>query len=426
MILDGGYPLCLDFSARRALVKETAGRYRSVAKKQKTAILDEFVTNTDLNRHYAARLLKNWGRRVPGRSPTGQSLVFEAIPPRRRKRPAKYAAIIGHLEWLYRVADYICSRRLYVFIHDNLPGIMRRGERKLSKKELTLLMGISASSIDRHLKSLRRKNKLKSGSHTKPGTLLKNQIPIRHHGEWPKLPGYLEADLVSHDGGDAGGQFNHTLNLTDIQTTWTHLVALLNKAHHWVIEGLDQARAKLPFPVLGFDSDNGGEFINHAMIKYCGTAIEFTRSRSNRKNDNCYVEQKNSSVVRKIVGYDRLDSEDSFQGLKRLYGIVNQYTNHFQPTRKLIEKIRVGNRTQKRYDNPQTPYRRVLTCPEVDPEVKEKLRQEHEFLSPVRLHLEMERLQGMLIKLARKRGKDVFNRIQHVSTSYESPPAPPS
>lgn len=414
---NGRFTMCLSLSERRPVIRETADLYRKAIKKEKMLILDEFIKMTEhgtkecpkyYDRHYAAWLLRNYNRKVWSITPDGKRVHFVAqAVTHQRKRKAKYALLVPLLKWFWHISDFISSRRMKVFIQDTLPGIIKRNEykRKITKREKRLLLSISASSIDRHLRVYRKKHQLKGRSHTKPGSLLKHQIPIRYHGDWPNLPGYIEADLVAHDGGNASGQFNQTLTLHDVHTTWTHLVALLNKAHRWVMKGLDNARRQLPFDMHGFDSDCGGEFINYDMVDYFkNIGVHFTHARTGRKNDNCYVEQKNCSVVRKFVGYDRLDSERSYQVLKRLYKAVNLYVNHFQATDKLIEKTRIGSRTKKIYGDLMTPYTRVLNCPEINDKVKKDLRELHESLSPVVLHNEIERCQGILFRLAQQRG----------------------
>lgn len=408
--------MCLTLRERRPLIRETAVRYRKATKKEKKSVLDEFIKASEhgtsenpkyYNRHYAACLLRNYDRIVSTIDSDGKPIQYEAklaVIPRKRKK--KYARIVPILKWYWKIADYISSRRLKVFILDTLPEIIKRNEyaRKITKNEQRLLMSISPSSIDRHLCAYKNKHRIKGVSHTKAGSLLKHKIPIRHHGDWPSLPGFLEIDLVAHDGGNSSGDFNQTLTLHDIETTWTHLYALQNKAHRWIKESLKKARNELPFDICGIDSDCGAEFINYAMFNYCkDNHIEFTRTRPGRKNDNCYVEQKNWSVVRKFTGYDRFDSEKSWQLLKQFYKVVNLYTNHFQPTRKLIEKIRIGSRTRKNYDTPKTPYVRVLECPEISEEAKERLKKNHVDLSPVILHNEIEKIQTKLFKMARQR-----------------------
>jgi hypothetical protein len=259
---------------------------------------------------------------------------------------------------------------------------------------------MSAATIDRLLRPERKKYELKGRSRTKPGTLLKHQIPIRTFSEWNEnKPGFVEIDLVSHDGGVAAGDFCQTLDVTDISTTWTETAAVRNKAQVHVFAALKQLRGNLPFSLLGIDSDNGSEFINAELERYCRKQeITFTRSRPYRKNDNCFVEQKNYSVVRRAVGYARYDTEEQLALLNQLYGYLRLYTNFFMPSMKLVSKERCGSQVKKRYDQAQTPYRRVMAAPEISEGKKRKLQMQYETLNPADLKRKIERLQSKLGK----------------------------
>ena len=250
------------------------------------------------------------------------------------------------------------------------------------------------------LRSERKKYELKGRSHTKPGTLLKHQIPIRTFSEWDEdRPGFGELDLVGHDGGVAAGDFCQTLDLTDIATTWTETEAVRNKAAVHVFAAIQEVKIRLPFDLLGIDSDNGSEFINTNLENYCRTEeITFTRSRPYRKNDNCYVEQKNWSVVRRAVGYARFDTDEQLDLLNELYRHLRLYTNYFMPSMKLIERTRIGSQVRKKYDSAQTPYRRVLASPHISDEVKQNLRTQYEILNPAELKRRIGRLQSKLDK----------------------------
>jgi hypothetical protein len=192
------------------------------------------------------------------------------------------------------------------------------GEISLNDDIREKLLKMSASTIDRMLSGERKKHRLRGRLNTQPGTLLKHQTPIRTFSVWDEgKPGFMEIDLVGHDGGDGRGEFMQTLDVTDVHTTWTETQAVKNKAQVWVFEALKDIRERLLFEVLGIDSDNGSEFINHELYRYCEQeGITFTRSRSYRKNDNCFVEQKNYSIVRRAVGYFRYDTEEEFEGSK--------------------------------------------------------------------------------------------------------------
>jgi hypothetical protein len=231
--------------------------------------------------------------------------------------------------------------------------------------------------------------------------LLKSQIPIRTFSEWnDRRPGFVEIDLVGHDGGDPKGEFIQTLDVTDVCTGWTETQAVKNKAQIWVFQALQEIRGHLPFELMGIDSDNGSEFINHHLLRFCTEGkITFTRARSYRKNDNCFVEQENYSIVRRAVGYLRYDTREELIILNELYGYLRLYTNFFQPVMKLIEKTRQGSRVTKRYDKPRTPYQRVLDSPYVPADRKEQLRKQYATLNPADLKRKITKLQNKLLKM---------------------------
>jgi len=260
---------------------------------------------------------------------------------------------------------------------------------------------MSAATIDRLLKVDRRRIDLKRRSGTKPGSLLKHQIPVRTFADWDEeIPGFLEIDLVAHNGGNPRGEFAQTLDITDIHSAWTETRAVRNKAQVWVFEALMDISRGLPFPIKGIDSDNGSEFINAHLVRYCDEKeISFTRSRPSRKNDNCFVEQKNYSVVRKTIGYARHDTAEELALLNEIYGHLRRYTNFFQPTMKLTRKIRTGSKVKKVYDQPKTPYQRLMDCPDITQAAKDKLKREYETINPAVLKRTLTRLVDQLFEL---------------------------
>jgi hypothetical protein len=303
---------------------------------------------------------------------------------------------------LWRIMDYICGKRLQPILPELVAVLERHNEFSCDRQTRAKLLRISAATIDRLLKPARRQHQLRGRSGTKPGTLLKKQIPIRTFAEWDEQqPGFVEIDLVGHDGGVVAGDYCQTLDLTDVATTWTETQAVPNKAQTWVFEALKTLRKNLPFPLLGLDSDNGSEFINNHLSAYCQREkLSFTRSRPYRKNDNCFVEQKNYSVVRRAVGYQRYDTQAQLQLLNQLYASLRLYTNFFQPTMKLQSKERVGSKVTKHYDRAQTPYQRVLAVPQIAKARKELLRVKYESLNPAALKRQISRLQDRLLKTA--------------------------
>ena len=276
------------------------------------------------------------------------------------------------------------------------------GEIDLTEKVREKLLNISASTIDRLLKPEKDKFRLGKGrSGTKPGTLLKHSIPIRTFADWDDVvPGFTEVDLVGHDGGNNSGDFIQSLNFVDIATCWDETAACINKAQVHVFKAIKIVSARFPFDVLGIDSDNGSEFINAHLLSYCAeNEITFTRSRPYKKNDSCFVEQKNYSVVRRNVGYSRYDTEEELNLLNKLYIYLGHYTNYFQPVVKLQSKTRTGSKVTKKYDIARTPFRRVLASKYTGDKIKKELKVQYDSLNPADLKRKISKLQDKLLKL---------------------------
>lgn len=391
----------LTMKERRTVTKALAAQYRRASKKGKGEILEQFVEAAGYNRVYAAQVLRGHGRRVqvaPGVVLEGSTRAKKKSRPR---KPTYGPEVVKALKKVWKTMDFICGKRLAPLLPEVVPCLVRHGELRVSQSVRDKLIGMSAATIDRLLEPERRKAALKGRGRTKPGTLLKHQIPVRTFADWNEMkPGFVEIDLVAHDGGSSHGEYCQILDATDVCTGWSEQLAVPTKAQCWVFEAIKDMRARLPFDLLGLDSDNGGEFINHQLVKYCKQeGITFTRSRACKKNDNCYVEQKNWSIVRRFSGYGRYEGDEACQGLNELYAVVRDYVNFFMPSMKLIEKVRDGARVTKRYDKAQTPYQRVLASPHVSPAVKRRLRRRYATLNPAELKREIDRLQKRLLKL---------------------------
>lgn len=400
----------LTMKERQALVRETARRYQLAPKKQKSAILDEFVKMTRYHRVYAGVVLKNHGRRVKG-TPFDTSLMGDIRAKPHGKRPKRYDdQVLTALKSIWEIMDYLCGKRLMPALAEVIPRLEKFGEITLDPETRGKLLSISASTIDRLLAPEKKVPGLKGRSFTKPGTLLKHQIPIKTFADWDQTqPGFVEIDLVGHEGGNSSGDFLQSLDVTDVCTGWTEVQAVRNKARVWVFEALCSIRKRMPFPLLGIDSDNGGEFINEHLFQYCvDNELTFTRGRSSRKNDNCYVEQKNYSVVRYAVGYARYDTEEELTVLNQLYQVLRLYANFFQPVMKLREKIRDGAHVIKKYGKAQTPFQRVLDCAYIDQRDKEALRQQYEILNPAELKRTITALQKQLTCMVREKIEPKF------------------
>ena len=387
----------LSMKERQLFTKVLADKYRRATKGKKKAMLDQLVEDAGYNRHYAAWLLRNHGRRVQVRA----GLVVEGsarVRPTRTGKCTYGEEVRAALEKLWVMFDYVCGKRLAAILPEVVPKLVALKELRVKKSVQRQLLIISASTIDRLLKPLRDKHTFKCRSRTKPGTLLKHQIPIRTFADWDDVrPGFFEMDLVGHDGGKASGDYCFTLNLTDVATGWCELAAVPNKARIWVFEAIKAIRARLPFEILGLDSDNGGEFINEHLKAYCEAEhITFTRSRPYRKNDNCYVEQKNFSVARRCAGYARYDTAQACELLNELYRCLRDYNNFFMPSAKLREKTREGARVTRHHHTPKTPYKQLLENSSVPEAVKTKLTRYYDTLNPAELARRMDTLRNKL------------------------------
>lgn len=355
---------------KRIYLGAIRGRYRKAKRADKGKILDEFCSVCGYQRKYAIRLL--------GSKP--------AISPRRPGRPSPYnqPALLTALRRIWLATDQMCSRRLVAAMPLWLPhyeahfGVLDPSLR-------LMLTGISPASIDRLLKPIRVQHP-KGLSGTKPGTLLKNQIPIRTMHWDITLPGFMEADTVAHCGNSLAGDFVWSLTLTDILTGWTECRATWNKGSSGVLEQIKAVEQALPFRLRGFDCDNGSEFLNHYLLRYFSehpVKPVFTRSRPYKKNDNAHVEQKNWTHVRQLFGYERLGHSTLVAPMNMLYANEwSQLQNHFCPTLKLKKKERIGARYRKQYHTPETPYQRVINCENVTDNTKSKLQTQHEMLDP--------------------------------------------
>jgi len=396
----------LDMRHKKAITKELMARYNRATKKEKGIILDEFTALTEYNRSYSSWILKAKKEKVIGYMSAGEKRIRFVVDKRKkkkrkRKRTYDHDVFIA-LKRVWTIFDFICGKRLAPFMAEAVDKLEKHKEIDITLETREKLKKISASTIDRLLKPLKDRYKLGKGKKgTKPGTLLKGAIPIKTFADWDDAkPGFVEIDLVGHDGGNTTGDFAQSLNFTDIATCWDITVACKNKAQVHVFGATRAASVRFPFKILGIDSDNGSEFINDQMLRYCTEkGITFTRSRAYKKNDSCFVEQKNYSVVRRAVGYLRYDTEEELGLLNELYLYLGYYTNYFQPVVKLVLKTRNGSRVSKKYDVALTPYRRVLKHEDITGKIKEELKREYDVLNPADLKRKISRLQDKLLKL---------------------------
>lgn len=390
--------MSLTMQEKKSVSREYARHYRNVKKKLKSKLLDEFVDLTGYRRDYASFILRNWGRKVHFSNRVvvvGDELKKRCYSGRARK----YGIEVGKaLTIFWDLLNNPCGKRLKPQLSEVVEKGVKFGEVLLSEELREKLETISASTIDRILKVERKKNKLKCRGKTRPGSILKRDIPIRTGIEWDENEvGYIEIDLVSHDGGNPRGDFCQTLTAVDVKSGWTDLVAVKNRAQVWVFEALMEMRQRLPFDLKGIDCDNGSEFINSHLYKYCkAERIKFTRSRPCRKNDNCHVEEKNFSAVRNYVGYSRYDTDEQRNLLNELYSVLRVYLNYFQPLMKLEMKKRIGSKIVKKYDKPKTPYQRIIEMANIDEAIKREMRKIYQGLNPFELKRKINRLQDEL------------------------------
>ena len=377
---------------KKAITREMRHRYKKASKTGKAAMLDELVALTGWTRSYASRALRREPKRRRGPETRGRKRTY---PPE----------VMLPLRKVWAIMDFACGKRVAAGIDDVLDALLRSGKLTCGSRITGMLKAMSAATIDRILAPDRAKGALKGRSTTKPGTLLKSKIQIRTGTEWnDAVPGFIEIDLVAHCGDTTRGEYCNTLDATDIATGWTETRAVRNKAQVHVFAALKDIVAHLPFPLLGIDSDNGSEFINDQLFRYCEEHdVTFTRSRAYKKNDGCHVEQKNWSVVRQNVGYARFDTPEELDTLRQIHSLVRLHTNFFMPSAKLISKTRDGSKVTKRYDTPMTPYRRVLASEDVAQDAKDALTKQFETLDPQDLRRRIGKLQNELYKLnARK------------------------
>jgi hypothetical protein len=398
----------LTMKERKSLVRETAKRYQRAKKKEKGEILNEFEKLTGYNRKYAIHILANEGKVTwkfkPGQ-PVGVRMQAVHLGGKRQKTGRKrvYDELVRtSILKIWRYFDHMCSKLLKVFMVINIDDLYRSRWLRLDPQCRDKLLSISAATIDRILVHERREWKqLKGSCRTTPGSMLRNQIPIRVFYHWEeKVPGFFEMDTVSHDGGFAVKECCHTLTLTDVSVGWTELRSVMNNAAKWITEQLTDIRNEIPYPMLGLDSDNGKEFINRPVVAWTASnGILFTRGRAYRKNDNCFVEQQNFHSVRKIIGYGRFEGEEVHRALQEVYRYLCPLRNYFYPCVRLVSKQRVDGKTRKAYDAPQTPFFRLLQDPRLTEDQKQQLIAKRQIYDMIELKKNLDRAVKNLLNL---------------------------
>jgi len=386
-------------------------RYRKAGRKAKKVILSEFCANTGYHRKYAIRLLN--GARPEKRRAR-----------RERRRGLSYSPeTLALLSAVWEAAGYPWSVRLKALLPLWLPWIRKRFRvRPEIEKQL---LKISPRQMDRRLKAQKTQRRRRIYGRTKPGYLLKHHIPVKTDRWDVTTPGFTEVDLVSHSGNSASGEFAHTLNVTDIHSTWTESRAVLGRGEEAVQRALNEIATTLPFALLGVDSDNGSEFINWHLKSWCEQQhIQLTRGRPYKKDDNAHIEQKNWTHVRKLLAWDRYDTHEAVAAMNDLYGgELRLWLNLFLPSVKLLKKVRVGSKVRRVYDAARTPFERVRECLQADPEKVAKLEELRKRLDPFQLSRIIERKLERISRLANRRLSPKAEQPTLPETERQRPPA---
>jgi len=375
----------VNLQSRRELLKQLAPQYREASSVQKRVLLDTFTQATGYHRRYSMWLLNH---------------AEDVLHAPTYARPSHYGPKVQHALFVaWNTANRICAKRLIPFLPSILDSLERHGHIQLSEENRRQLLSMSAATAERLLRA-HRPTTARGLSTTKAGPLLKQQIPIRTFAQWDEAqPGFLEADLVAHCGGHLEGGCLCTLTLTDVATGWTECLPLLNRGREVVLAALQGARMLFPFPILGIDTDNGGEFINEEVASYCAhEQITFTRGRPYEKRDQCFVEQKNGVVVRQVVGHGRLIGDHACQQLAELYRALRLYVNCFQPSMKLVAKQVEGRTVRRVYDAARTPLQRLLLSGVLPASRQQELSAAAMALDPIRLLHHVQQLQQAVLR----------------------------
>ncbi len=401
----------ISLKTRRELTAAISERYRAADRQSKKAILDEFVKVAGDHRKHAIRIL-NGRQMAEQKRPVGKRIY--------------HAAVDEALIVLWEAADRICGKRLKALVPTMIEAMERHGHLQLDGAVRELLLSMSAATIDRRLQRVRVQA---FGARRKKHALnrVRNLVAVKTFADWGDVrPGFMEIDLVTHSGPRAAGSFVHSLVITDVASGWTECLALPVREQSLIVEAITAVRARLPFPLLGLDTDNDSAFMNDTLWDYCQQRkLELTRSRAYRKNDQAWVEQKNGAVVRKLVGYGRLEGLAATAALRRLYEASRLYVNFFQPSFKLKDKEREGAKVRKHYEAPATPYQRLLQSDHVAESTKQRLQERFQQLDPVLLLKHIRDAQAAVVALSQNitpppLSEDMQKFVSSLATAWRS------
>jgi hypothetical protein len=384
----------LTMAARKEITKALADRYRDGSRAEKSSILDKLCEVAGYHRDYARRALR--------------AALTPRVPAPRAPRAPKYGPdVVAALQKCWAVLNAPAGKRLAPMLAEVVPLLRHHHELDIDDEVAAALIGMSAATIDRRLVAAKSKLLPRGRCHTKPGSMLKSRIAMRTWAEHDEdIPGFVEVDLVGHEGGNPAGRFCFTLTVTDIATGWTDNRTVIGKTQTQVLAAISDVVEHLPFPVKGIDSDNGSEFINEQLFAYCrDKGLRFTRSRSGHSNDGAHVEQKNWTMVRQLVGYLRYDTAAEQRLLNQIWTLQSLIGNHFYPQQKLVSKVRDGAKVTKRYDTAATPYARLSAHEQVAAPVKQRLAAEHTSFNPAAIQRQIQDLCTQLLTLATSKGQ---------------------
>jgi hypothetical protein len=400
----------LTLAERRAVTETTAIRYSLADKRTKGIILDELCATTGWHRNHARKALTT-------------ALQPKLVSPR-SPRPPKYGPnVIAALTVCWTVLGMPSGKRLAPILGELVAVLRHFGELDIDEDTAALLASMSAATVDRRLAGERAKHQLRGRCTTKPGSLLKSQIPVRTWADWDDArPGFVEIDTVGHDGGNPAGPHAFTLTVTDIATGWTENRSVPDKTGKCVLAALNDIAATMPFPILGVDSDNGSEFINVELLRWCTRReITFTRSRPANKNDGCHVEQKNWAVVRTVVGYHRYDTAAELLLLNEIWQLQSKLTNYFYPQQKLLSKVRKGAKVSKKHDKATTPFHRAIDHPTTTVERIVALTRTYSLINPAATQRQIQALTAQLLTITTtKAGPSTKAQINKRARSREA------